>query len=442
MMHPSEVIHAAYNLTIELEPDRWRLFNGADDPSSAETARALLDARPDGIVCSPLFARARRLSDDGRLDLARIARVVVGWAPESRNWHLGLMLYPAADGDRLRWCGLAHWPSGPSAEHEQVAVTAGRALAEVIGRPFRIVPPPSAAPIAAGVPAPAQVSPPPFDFEPDEAGPADTRRTVVPPGEPPTPQDPPAAPAGTPTMPPAAPPLSGPPAEAPPVLPVVTPRTPPFSFDEWRMIVTRRGYAFQRPTRWVIALMLRAGGYSVGGLLFVMLGIGSLESGLAQVNPDWLPYVGIGVGVVLGLLALLTWWRVLIVADVVIDTQKREVRRRNRFNGLVRWRIPFDAVEYVLITQTPARLRGRKKPDRPVPIGCDIWLHLYDGRRFWPVAELVRVEGHSHAWPLVERLQKQRGRRALDLAHYDTPAHHAAVVLADALGAGVWLDVR
>ena len=43
-------------------------------------------------------------------------------------------------------------------------------------------------------------------------------------------------------------------------------------------------------------LMLRAGGYTVGALLFVMLGIGSLESELAQVNPEWLPYVGIGVG--------------------------------------------------------------------------------------------------------------------------------------------------
>lgn len=440
MTHPSETIHAAYNLTIELEPDRWRLFNGAHDPASSETARALLDARPDGITCSPLFARARRLSDDGRLALDRVARVVVGWAPESRNWHLGLMLYPPSEEDRLRWCGLAHWPSGPSAEHEQVAVTAGHALAEVIGRPFRIVPPAGVAPIAADVPPPAQMSAPPFDLPPD------TRRTVVPPSEqpafpPPASQETRAAPAAPPTA-PAPAPRAGSLTALTPEVPAVTPRTPPFSFDEWRLIVTRRGYAFQRPTRWVIGLMLRAGGYIVGALLFVMLGIGSLGSGLAQVNPEWLPYVGIGVGVVLGLLGLVTWWRVLTVSDVVIDTQTREVRRRNRFSGRVRWRVPFEAVQYVLLTQTPARLRGRKKPDRPVPIGCDTWLHLYDGRRFWPVAELVRVEGHSHAWPLVERLQKQRGRRALDLAHYDTPAHHAAVVLADALGAGLWLDIR
>jgi len=243
-------------------------------------------------------------------------------------------------------------------------------------------------------------------------------------------------------VPPPVSPAAAPPPVAPPAGPQVTLRTPPFAFEEWRVIATRRGFAFQRPLRWVIGLMLRAGAYTVGALLFVMLGIGSLQSGLAQVNPEWLPYVGIGVGVILGLLALLTWWRVLTVSDVVIDTQQREVRRRNRFTGVVRWRVPFDAVKYLVLTQTPARVRGRKRPDRPVPVGCDTWLHVYDGQRFLPIVDLLRVEGKSHVWPLVERLQAQRGRRALDLAHYDTPAHHAAQMIAGALATDVWLDIR
>jgi len=425
MTHPSETIRAAYNLTIELEPDRWRLFNGADDPASPETARALLDARPEGITCSPLFSRARRLSDDGHLALDRVARVVVGWAPETRNWHLGLMLFPAPEGDRLRWCGLAHWPSGPSAEHEQTAINAGRALSEVIGRPFHVVPPTTVAPAAA-----AEVPRPAPHAAPVEAS--------APAPEPPVP----APPVMQAPVPPPVSPAAAPPPVAPPAGPQVTLRTPPFAFEEWRVIATRRGFAFQRPLRWVIGLMLRAGAYTVGALLFVMLGIGSLQSGLAQVNPEWLPYVGIGVGVILGLLALLTWWRVLTVSDVVIDTQQREVRRRNRFTGVVRWRVPFDAVKYLVLTQTPARVRGRKRPDRPVPVGCDTWLHVYDGQRFLPIVDLLRVEGKSHVWPLVERLQAQRGRRALDLAHYDTPAHHAAQMIAGALATDVWLDIR
>lgn len=439
MTHSPETIHAAYHLTIELESDRWRLYNGAAQPD--EPPHPLLEARPEAIYCSPLFARARRISGNGRLELARVARVVVGWAPESRNWHLGLMLFPDGEGDRLRWCGLAHWPSGLVAEHEQTAVAAGRALADVIGRPFRIVPPKQIALVEPESPAPAEMP-----------APAQTPAPVA---------EPVASPAPEPVF--AEAPLASEPAAAPATPPsanvsftaspygalgqspaalAVTPRTPPFRFEEWQMIATRRGFGFQRPTRWLVTLMLRAGAYTVGALLFVMLGIGSLESGLAQVRPDWLPYVGLGVGAVLGLLALVTWWRVLTVTDVVIDAQHREIRCRNRLSGSVRWRVPFDAVEYVLLSQTPARLRGRARPDRPAPILCDAWLHVYDGGRFWPVVDLVRVEGRSHAWSLVERLQAQRGRRVLDLAQYDTPAHHTALALAGALGAGVWVDVR
>ena len=36
---------------------------------------------------------------------------------------------------------------------------------------------------------------------------------------------------------------------------------------------------------------------------------------------------------ILGALALLLWWRVLTVQDVVIDTQQREIRCRNRLSG-------------------------------------------------------------------------------------------------------------
>lgn len=441
MTHPPETIHAAYHLTIELEPNRWRLYNGAAE--SAEAAQPLLDAQPGGIICSPLFARARRLSEDGRLELTRVARVVVGWAPESRNWHLGLMLYPEKEGGRLRWCGLAHWPSGPAAEHEKTAVTAGRALADVIGRPFHVVPPKQSAPVEPEPPAPApEPAPPPFIPLDEPLAPEPVSAEASPAAL----NDVPVLPAGSPavvppvTVAPISPTPFGVPGVAPE--PLVAQQNPPFNFEEWQMVATRRGYGFQRPARWLIMLMLRAGGYTVGALLFVMLGIGSLESELAQVNPEWLPYVGIGVGVILGALALLLWWRVLTVQDVVIDTQQREIRCRNRLSGSVRWRLPFDAVEYVLLSQTPARVYGRKKPDRPVPIMCDAWLHVYDGGRFWPIVELARVEGKSHVWLLVERLQAQRGRRVLDLAHYDTPAHHAALTLAGALGAGVWVDVR
>jgi hypothetical protein len=72
----------------------------------------------------------------------------------------------------------------------------------------------------------------------------------------------------------------------------------------------------------------------------------------------------------------------------------------------------------------------------------DVWMHVYDGAAFWLLADLEHVEGVSHDWETVQQAQKKRGRRRLHLSHYDTPAHHAALVLADTLQTDVWLDIR
>ena len=141
-----QTIRASHNLTIEFEPEAWRLLNGA--LSTESVLPALLEARADGIRCSPAFTRARRLPDEGQLPPSAIARVVVGWAPESRNWHLGLLLAARPDTNyKMRWCGLASWPSGPADEHVQPAKLAGQSLARLINRPLHLVPPPIREPL-------------------------------------------------------------------------------------------------------------------------------------------------------------------------------------------------------------------------------------------------------------------------------------------------------
>ncbi len=112
MQNPTETIRAAHNLTIELGLASWRLVNGTADPNRPGVQIALVEARADSIICSPAFTRARQLPNDGQLLPADVARVVVGWAPESQNWHLGLWMAARPDsGFKPRWCGLASWPS-------------------------------------------------------------------------------------------------------------------------------------------------------------------------------------------------------------------------------------------------------------------------------------------------------------------------------------------
>ncbi len=73
---------------------------------------ALIDASATQILCEPAFAEHRDLAHTA-LSPNDVARVVVGWAPESRSWHLGLLLAAQPDSDyKPRWCGLASWPSG------------------------------------------------------------------------------------------------------------------------------------------------------------------------------------------------------------------------------------------------------------------------------------------------------------------------------------------
>lgn len=389
-----ELIQAAHNLTIELGPTTWMLFNGSQLPEQPDTLIALFTARTNEIRCSPAFARARQLPGEGRLEPVDVARVVVGWAPESRNWHLGLLLAARPETNfTMRWCGLASWPSSAPGDHSTQARLAGQALARVISRPFHMVPPPPEPPNPLLETQPVEIT--------------------------------------TPMM------AVG--VQAPE--PVVETPAPPFVFEDWSMEVVPRGVVWQRGGKWLVSTGLRALIFGVMAVLFMILGFGSQGSGLAAVNPAWLPWVGVAVGVMMAISAVRHLWLFLTVTDTLIDVNAREVRCQSRFTAKPRWQIPFDAVAYVLVSQTPARSIGRKASPRHTE--QDVWLHIYDGDRFWPVAgRLEGVQGRCHDWDTVRSLQKKRGRRQLRLAHYDTPAHHAAEQMAETIGCGIWLDIR
>ena len=389
-----ETIRAAHNLTIELGPTTWRLFNGTPSADSGAVL-PLVEARQEGVFCIPAFAQARQLPANGQLMPADIARVVVGWAAESHNWHLGLLLAAHPNSDfKMRWCGLASWPSGPASEHVTQAKLAGQSLARILDRPFHLIPA-----------APDPVNPL-SETQPLQA----TVRMF--------------------------------PAESIPKAEEPALQAPPFEFEASSLVAVPKGYVWQHNSKSLFNLVVRAFGFAALAILFFILGIGAQTSGLAAINPQWLPWSGLLVGGVLTVLAGYNFWKLLTVADVIIDHTDLEVRCQNRFSGRVRWRVPFDSVGYLLLTQTPARALGRKNKDAPMRIGQDIWLHLYDGRRFWLLAELSQVEGTCYEWETVKMIQKQPGRRALLLAHYDTPAHHAAAFLARTLGTELWQDIR
>jgi hypothetical protein len=225
-------------------------------------------------------------------------------------------------------------------------------------------------------------------------------------------------------------------------VPELKPQSPPFEFEEWTMRETGWGFVWARRGRWLTGVAMRAIGYFVLSLLFVLLGVGTQTRGLAAVEPAWLPWLGLAVALLLVGLAMRAMWVLLTSTVVLVDMTRREMRCQRHFLGRRHWRVSFDQIAYVLVSQTPIRPEGREKSMQPVSTAQDVWLHIHDGTRFLPVAELGRVEGHCRAWEQVRQSYKTKGRRRLTLAFYDTPAHHAARVMADAMQVDVWLDIR
>ena len=424
----TETFRAAHNLTIQHDGAAWRLVNGAQ---ASGDLIALFEARLDRITCLPAFARARKLPGNGQLRAADIARVVVGWAPESRNWHLGVMLAAKPERDfKQQWCGLASWPSGPANESYDQARLAGLALARVIKRPFHLVPAPD--PVPPGIGKTQQI-PTTQQIQVEQAMAAqaqgNTQGYVQP-------APPPVAP---PAPPPVAPPVARPLIDR---VPDVQTKSPPFKFEEWTMQQTRWGFVWVRRGRWLFGGVLRAAGFFVLAVLFVLLGIGTQTRGLANVEPFWLPWLGLAVAVLLAGMALRSLWVLVTVTDVLVDVTRREVCRQGRFFGRQQWRMGFDEIDHVLVSQTPIRPEGRDKKLQPMSTSQDVWLHVYNGAQFWPVVKLGRVEGQCLDWEQARQSYKTKGRRRLTLAFYDTPAHHAARVMADAMQVDVWLDIR
>jgi hypothetical protein len=227
-----------------------------------------------------------------------------------------------------------------------------------------------------------------------------------------------------------------------PVAPTIPTEAPPFEFDDWVFAASPLGLIWRRRVRSLLAAAVRIIGLVILSILFLLLGVGTQTRGLAAVNPSWLPWLGIGVTGLLLILSLVDAQALLSVSEVIIDRSARQVRRHNRFFGTTLWRIPFDAVAYVLVSQTPPHPESREDSGKPVATTQDVWIHLYDGQRFVPIVTLERVEGRCHDWSSVRHTFKTPGRRRLVLAYFDTPAHHAAQVMAQAMGVDIWLDVR
>jgi hypothetical protein len=382
----SEIV-AANNLTIQFDSTRWSLYNGRSDEDSA-----IVNASADGLSYEPIFATARRLPSEGRLTVHQIAMVVVGWAVEDSSWHLGILLSPETAQQRGgRWCGFARWED----QDGDLAEQAGQALATVLNIPFRLVPPPdrpiiSETPIRHGDTA--------ITFTQTNAASRDL---------------------------PAAQPIA--------VMPL------PIDMGDWLLREDQQELIFAHPRAWYRALLMRILFFCILVPIFGLLSVGALLSPYAPAQPEWLPLAGLGISVLL-LIGLFLQLRGYLRGPItLVDRRARLLRQVTRTGRRVLVQSPFEGLQYVLVSHVINRRKaqGTDGYGALYAFSGEVWIHAYSPRRgFIEISHVTDIEGQMRGEVTFG------SNHPLSLTEINSPAHHAAVVLAREIGIPVYAEAR
>jgi hypothetical protein len=386
---------AAADQIIRYDDRTWSLLSG-----SSQGARPLVSARPGALEFAPAFAEARRLPVKSALEADSVAMIVVGFAAEDMGWHLGLLLQPElAQARGGRWCALAHWSEPEGAQAHQ----AGIALADVLGRPFRLVPRPEAAP----APAPTQ----------DTA--AVQERTD-------------ASTAALETTP------ESPAASLP--IPEAVRIGLPLDLGDWVVQEDSQGLIITRSPAWNRGTFLRGLFYIALVPTFGVLAIGALVSRYAPVQPLWLPLLGLAIAAAMLFAAIWQFRARLRGPRVAIDERAQLIRLTTASGGRVLTQSPFEGVQYVLVSHAIGRRQppaGNSSAVGRYDFVAEAWIHAYSPRRgFIEVCYVPEVEG------IVRGEASFRMARPISLSEIDSPAHRAGLLIGSQIGVPVYAEER
>lgn len=380
-----------------MTPDRWRLLVNGDN-----NERVLVEAAPgEPLRYMPTFGQRRRLPDTGILPTLYIQRVVLGWSVKDESWHLGLVLEPElAEARGSRWCEVAHWPDPEHDLYVDVASRAGEGLAQVVTRPFDLIPPrtdSTPAPAATAVPAPAA-----RPYEPAPYAPAI-----------------PAQPA---------------PAYAPPAPPRPLPALP-VRLDEWELTQTSADtLEFKRSGAWARGKMLRVLWYTLFIVIYLVLSITTLQGRIALPKPEFLPYLGLASAAILFLLAVATLLRVGRTPNrIVVQSGHGIAGLRNRSE---RWRMTPAEIDSIYASQVVGRKLRHEK--RTIHYG-ELNVLLTNGKFRFLLAN-SQVEEKPVA--VAEDTPAQEGITPLTSNDVESSVQTAAAHVARVLGVPVWYDQR
>jgi len=374
-------ILASNNLTVDFSYDRWRLIQQQD----GEEPKLIAEVQPNSdFRYDKYFATTRQLPAEGEVARDDISQVVLGWSYETDAWQLGMTLSPRLATSRSsRWCELVRFVDPDLSVHEYDAKAVGQALADVLGKPFQNVPP------------------------------------------------------------------SQPPAPEPIPLPDL-----PLDVGIWTLqrVMTSEGLTSRegevhliRSKQWVSEKIRKILWYAFWVVVYIWVSTATMTSDLALPNagtllpdPKILPYLGLGVAVLLVGLVIQQIWQLRTEPDnLIISPYERSITARR--GRIVRWKINANSIQSVYVSEVVKR---REK--KPTVYHCELNLHLVNGS-FQRV--LVDDEKITDATlPNVDDMgQKTQGEGVIPLdAHGVTTRLQAfALHIAECLGElPTWYDLR
>ena len=374
-------ITASNQITVDFSDDKWRLIQQND----GETPKLIAEVQTGAdFRYNKYFATTRYLPAEGQIGREQISQVVLGWSYEADAWQLGFTLSPQLAAQRnSRWCELVRFVDPDLSIYEQDARRAGQALADILQKPFHDVPPVT-------LPAPEPIPLPEL----------------------------------------------------------------PLSVGIWTLerVTSRQGLTshegemhFIRSRSWLNNKLRKIAWYALWLVVYLWVSITTMTSPLALPNagtllpdPKILPYLGIGVAVLLVGLILQQIWHIRTQPDnIIVNPYERSiVARRGRH---IRWKISANGIQSVYASEVV-----KKREKKPATYHSELNLHLVNGGF---QAVLIEDEKINDATlPNVDSMDnKNRGEGVTPLdSHTVTTCLQAfALHLADCLGdLPVWYDLR
>ncbi len=374
-------ISASNHITVDYSYDRWRLIQEIE----GEEPKLIAEVQPNmGLRYNKYFGTTRNLPDTGEIALADISQVVLGWSYETDAWQLGITLSPKLSEERSsRWSELVRFVDPDISVHEYDAKRVGQALADILKKPFMDVPP------------------------------------------------------------------TTPPIPEPIALPDL-----PIEYGIWTLdrVMTNEGLTSRegevrltRSKSWLYGKLRQVAWYGFWAVVYMWVSMMTITSDLALPNagtllpdPSILPYLGLGIVVLLLGLILYHLWMISREPDnIIVSPYERSIIARRGRN--IRWKINANGIQSVYVTEVI-----KKREKRPSVYHSEISLHLLSGKfQLVLVEEDKQTETTFNNGDFVKTRAKGESVTPLDSHNVETELQAFGLHIAECLGElPTWHDVR